>query len=74
MEAAPIWGVDGFNMAYATIPGTFEDFVDAGVPVLQRRGRMQREYGEGTLREKLFPQRGARLEVPHPAAVCRRPW
>ena len=67
-------GVDGFNLAYATLPGTFADFVDGVVPVLQRRGRMQSEYREGTIREKLFPQRGARLEAPHPAATCRRPW
>lgn len=67
-------GVDGFNLAYSTLPGSFEDFIDGVVPVLQRRGRMQSEYGEGTLREKLFPGRGARITAPHPAATCRRPW
>lgn len=67
-------GVDGFNLAYATMPGSFEDFVEGVVPVLQRRGRMQSEYGPGSLREKLFPGRGARLPAPHPAATCRRPW
>jgi len=67
-------GVDGFNLSYATFPGSFVDFIDGVVPVLQQRGRMQSEYGEGTLREKLFPHRGARLESPHPAAECRRPW
>ena len=67
-------GVDGFNMSYATLPGSFEDFIDGVVPVLQRRGRMQREYQPGTIREKLFPQRGARLHAPHPAALARTPW
>ncbi len=67
-------GVDGFNLSYATLPGSFEDFIDGVVPVLQKRGRMQSEYAEGTLREKLFAGRGARLASPHPAATCRRPW
>lgn len=67
-------GVDGFNLSYATFPASFEDFIDGVVPVLQRRGRMQREYREGTLREKLFPHIGPRLMEPHPAARCRRPW
>ncbi len=67
-------GVDGFNLSYATLPGSFEDFVDGVVPVLQQRGRMQSEYKEGTYREKLFPHRGARVESPHPAAEVRRPW
>jgi long-chain alkane monooxygenase len=55
-------GVDGFNVAYATVPGTFEDFIDGVVPVLQRRGRMQTSYRPGTLREKLFEDR-APLDV-----------
>jgi long-chain alkane monooxygenase len=67
-------GVDGFNMSYAVMPGSFEDFIDGVVPVLQQRGRMQSEYAEGTLREKLFPHIGPRLGAPHPAAECRREW
>jgi alkanesulfonate monooxygenase SsuD/methylene tetrahydromethanopterin reductase-like flavin-dependent oxidoreductase (luciferase family) len=67
-------GVDGFNLSYATFPASFEDFIDGVVPVLQQRGRMQCEYREGTLREKLFPSIGPRLMEPHPAAQCRRPW
>lgn len=65
-------GVDGFNLAHTVLPGGLVDFIDGVVPVLQQRGRMQREYQPGTLREKLF---GApRLQTPHPAAVCKRPW
>jgi FMN-dependent oxidoreductase (nitrilotriacetate monooxygenase family) len=67
-------GVDGFNLSFATMPHSFEDFIDGVVPLLQRRGRMQREYAPGTMREKLFPGRAARLTAPHPAALVRRPW
>lgn len=66
-------GIDGFNLSYATLPRSYEDFIDAVVPVLQRRGRMQTEYQGGTLREKLFPGRAARIAAPHPAAACRYP-
>ena len=62
-------GVDGFNLAYGVTPGTFEDFVDGVVPVLQKRGRVQKEYGEGTLREKLYGD--SRIRSPHPAALVR---
>lgn len=65
-------GVDGFNLAHTVLPGGLEDFIDGVVPVLQGRGRMQREYQPGTLREKLFGH--ARLQAPHPGATCRRPW
>lgn len=67
-------GVDGFNLSYSTLPGSFEDFIGGVVPVLQRRGRMQRDYQPGSIREKLFPGRGPRLYAPHPAALCRTPW
>ena len=60
-------GVDGFNLAYATTPGSFEEFVDGVVPVLQKRGRMQKDYREGTLRDKLYGK-GPELSKPHPAA------
>ena len=64
-------GVDGFNLAYATTPGSFEEFVDGVVPVLQKRGRMQKDYQEGTLREKLYGK-GPKLSRPHPAALHRQ--
>lgn len=65
-------GVDGFNLAYAITPGTFADFIDGVVPVLQQRGLMQSDYPEGTFREKLFGNGRARLQAPHPAARYRR--
>ncbi|MBP1996361.1 LLM class flavin-dependent oxidoreductase [Paenibacillus eucommiae] len=47
-------GVDGFSISYITRPGSIRDFVDMVVPELQRRGRVQTEYEEGTFRQKLF--------------------
>lgn len=63
-------GVSGFNVMPILSPGSMEDFVDHVVPVLQRRGLMQRDYAPGTLREKLF---GAAAHLPesHPARRYR---
>ncbi len=66
-------GVNGLNLMYHTTPGSFADFVDGVVPVLQERGLVQREYAPGTLREKLRGDgAGARLNERHPAAGHRR--
>lgn len=62
--------VDGFNLAYALTPGTFEDIVKYVVPVLQERGAYQTEYAEGTLRNKLHG-RGDRLPEEHRGASYR---
>jgi alkanesulfonate monooxygenase SsuD/methylene tetrahydromethanopterin reductase-like flavin-dependent oxidoreductase (luciferase family) len=59
-------GVDGVNLVEMVRPEGFEDFVEFVVPVLQQRGMVQREYRNGTLREKLFG-RGPRLPAGHPA-------
>jgi FMN-dependent oxidoreductase (nitrilotriacetate monooxygenase family) len=59
--------VDGFNLAYAITPGTFEDVVTFIVPELQRRGVYQTEYTPGTLRHKLHG-RGDRLPSEHRGA------
>jgi len=67
-------GVDGFNLAYTITPGSFADFIEGVVPVLQRRGLMQTDYAEGTLREKLFGRGHARLRAPHPAVHSRQSW
>ncbi|WP_348790055.1 LLM class flavin-dependent oxidoreductase [Leifsonia sp. NPDC080035] len=60
-------GVDGFNLAAAAVPETWEGVVDLLVPELQRRGRYQTAYRPGTLREKLTGA-GPRLDDTHPAA------
>jgi long-chain alkane monooxygenase len=66
-------GVDGVNVTYFTTPGSFADFVDGVIPVLQERGLAQSEYLPGTLREKLSDGRaGPRLAPTHPGAAIRR--
>ena len=70
-----IWlaaGVDGFNLAYGITPGSFEDFIDGVVPILQARGLMQTEYAPGTYREKLYGAGQARLLQDHPGTRYRR--
>ena len=62
-------GVDGFNITYCVTPGTFTDFIEGVVPVLQQRGLAQRDYAPGTLRDKLFGR--ARTGAGHPAARYR---
>jgi len=62
--------VDGFNLAYAVTPETFEDVVALLVPELQRRGVYPKGYRFGTLREKLFAD-GPYLPASHPAAAYR---
>lgn len=37
-------GADGFNIAQAYSPGTFEEFVDFIIPELQKRGIYRTEY------------------------------
>lgn len=65
-------GIDGFNLAYAVAPESFEDVVEHLVPELQRRGRYKRAYAQGALREKLGGA-GPRLPASHPAAGFRPP-
>ena len=66
-------GVGGINMPYYVTPGTFADFIDGAGPELQRRGLMQSEYTEGTLREKLSSGGAeARLPESHPGGRIRR--
>lgn len=62
--------VDGFNLAYAITPGTFEDFIEYVVPVLTERGAYQSSYTPGTLRHKLLGH-GDRLPEEHRGAKYR---
>ena len=75
-DALEAWvdaGVGGINMPYYVTPGTFADFIDGAAPELQRRGIMQSEYAEGTLREKLSDGAvPARLPESHPGGRTRR--
>jgi len=64
--------IDGFNLAYAITPGTFKDFVNLVVPVLQKRGLLKTDYEEGTLREKLYGRGKNRLPENHIGAGYRK--
>ncbi|KAL4865488.1 hypothetical protein BDV12DRAFT_149216 [Aspergillus spectabilis] len=58
--------LDGFNLAYVTTPGTFEDVVDLLVPELRRRGIYSEAPQEGlTAREKVYGQGQAGLRSDH---------
>ena len=59
--------LDGFNLASAVVPETFEAVVDLLVPELQRRGRYRTQYAAGTLCEKLF----GRAQLPDNHAARR---
>ena len=59
--------VDGFNLAYAVTPGTFEDIVEFVIPELQARDAYPSDYTEGTFRNKLHG-RGDRLPAEHRGA------
>jgi FMN-dependent oxidoreductase (nitrilotriacetate monooxygenase family) len=66
-------GIDGVNMSYYTTPGSFVEFIDGVMPVLQERGLAQREYRPGSLREKLSDgHKGPLLDPTHPGAAIRR--
>ncbi|GLS22209.1 N5,N10-methylene tetrahydromethanopterin reductase [Labrys miyagiensis] len=62
--------VDGFNLAYAVTPESFEDVVGYLVPELQKREAYAEAYKPGTLREKLFGA-GPYLPENHPAHAYR---
>ena len=62
--------IDGFNLAYAITPGTWEDVIEHVVPVLRARGAYPEEYAPGTLRQKLHG-RGDRLPAEHRGAGYR---
>lgn len=72
IEAYRAVGVDGIQIMNVVMPGSYEEFFEHVAPVLQRRGLMQRDYGQGTLRQKFFPGRGPHLQSSHPAAARRR--
>jgi hypothetical protein len=63
--------VDGFNLSYATIPGTLEDLIEFLVPELRRRGVFWSDYDVpgGTLRENYLGVEGKnRLDESHPGS------
>ncbi|PYH42851.1 LLM class flavin-dependent oxidoreductase [Aspergillus saccharolyticus JOP 1030-1] len=66
--------VDGFNLAYAIMPGSFKDIIDLLLPELRRRGLFWEDYAvpRGTYRENLYGRRGQTgPPEDHPAAQYR---
>lgn len=56
---------DGFVLAAAALPGSYEDFGRLVVPELQRRGLVKRDYSGATLRDNLgLPMPAARPSEP----------
>ncbi|KAL9594426.1 MAG: hypothetical protein Q9219_007042 [cf. Caloplaca sp. 3 TL-2023] len=66
--------VDGFNIAYAIKPGTFQDVTDLLLPELRARGLFWDDYAVdgGTYRENIFGMHGQNGLLPdHPASKYR---
>lgn len=61
-------GMDGFNLVRTVEPDGLKSFVDLVVPALQDRGCYKTRYAPGTMREKMFPGRGSRLDSAHYAS------
>lgn len=58
--------VDGFNLAYVTTPGTFEDVVDLLIPELRRRGLYAEDIDQGlTARERIYGKGQTHLRDDH---------
>lgn len=57
--------VDGFNLVRTVEPAGLQAFIDLVVPELQARGAYKTEYGQGSMREQLFPDTGGRLPPAH---------
>lgn len=64
--------VDGFNISYATTPGTFDDLIQHLWPELRRRGVLQEEYAGASMRENFMQDgKGPRAREGHPALGYR---
>lgn len=63
-------GIDGFNLTRTVVPESYEAFIDIVVPELQSRGSYKTEYGDGSLRRRLF-ENDDRLPPRHYAARFR---
>lgn len=64
--------VDGFNLAYALLPETFEDVAEKLLPVLKQRGLFWDDYAVdgGTYRENIYGKEGVKFPpADHPAAA-----
>nr|OQO11423.1 hypothetical protein B0A51_16347 [Rachicladosporium sp. CCFEE 5018] len=61
--------IDGFNISYATTPGTFEDIVKYLWPELRKRGVLQERYAGSSMRENYLADGGGpKVRSWHPAS------
>lgn len=64
--------LDGFNLAYVTTPGTFEDVVDLLIPELRKRGLYPEAPEDGlTAREKIYGKGQKGVRGDHAAAAYK---
>lgn len=70
-EWVRIADLDGFNIAYVVVPGTFEDVVELLVPELRRRGIYAPPGESGTMRERVYGRGQKRLREDHVGASYR---
>ncbi|KAK3621209.1 hypothetical protein LTR56_022919 [Elasticomyces elasticus] len=64
--------VDGFNIAHATTPGTFEEVVELLIPELRRRGMYPEKIEDGlTAREKVYGKGQAKLRSDHSGSAYK---
>ena len=74
-DSLEIWrdaGIDGVNVIYQTSPGSFVNFIEHVMPVLRKRGLARpAEVEPATLRERMFPGSGPRINDRHMAAQYR---
>ncbi|CAK3773744.1 Dimethyl-sulfide monooxygenase [Lecanosticta acicola] len=66
-------GVDGFNITYVSMPGTFEDVVELLVPELRRRGLYPEKGTQDglTLREKTYGRGQSKLRDDHAGSAYK---
>ncbi|KAK4550014.1 hypothetical protein LTR36_002981 [Oleoguttula mirabilis] len=64
--------LDGFNIAYVTTPGTFEDVIELLIPELRRRGLYPEKIEDGlTAREKVYGKGQSKLRDDHSGSAYK---
>ena len=66
-------GADGFLIQPYLTPGTYDDFIELILPLLQERGMVEKDKRTGTLREQLSGAGNSRLPATHPGSTFRVP-
>jgi len=68
---ADISGVDGFNLAHITNPGSFEDIIKHLLPELRRRGRFRGESSTDGATARFVFQGADHLRKDHPGSAYK---